>query len=196
MKRLLLVAVSLFLASSLASAQQPMRIRGTITALDGDMLSVKSRDGEVMQLHLAPNVGVAVAKAITLADLKPGTYVASAAIKRADGTLVAKDVHTIPPQAPAGQTPWDLEPGSTMINANLAGAVEISGGNEITLQYKDGSQKILVPPGTPILTYVPGDRSALKPGEWIVVLAATRQPDGTILVPRLQVGKDGVKPAH
>jgi hypothetical protein len=186
----------LALASSGAFAQSTVRVRGTIAALDGDVVVVKSREGgKELRVQLAPDAQVAVAKATTLADIKPGTYVGSAAVKRADGTLVAKEVHTLPPQVPAGHIPWDLEPGSTMTNANLAGVAKTAGGNQITLQYKEGTQKILVPPGTPIVTFVPGDRSALKPGETIFTTARV-EADGKLSTQRIQVSKDGVRPAH
>jgi len=184
----------LALISFAALAQSTTRIRGTIARLDGDVLTVKTREGKEVKIQLAPDVSVAVAKAATLSDIKPGTYVGSTAMKRADGTLVAKEVHTLPPQAPAGHMPWDLEPGATMTNANLVGVAQAAGGQQITLEYKDGSQKILVPAGTPIVTFVPGDRSALKPGETIFTTA--READGKLSTQRIQVSKDGVRPAH
>jgi len=178
-----------------AFAQTTQRVRGTITRLDGNVLTVKSREGKEVRVQLAPDAQVAVAKATTLAEIKPGTYVGSAAVKRGDGTLVAKEVHTIPPQVPAGHMPWDLEPGSTMTNANLEGVAQAAGGQEITLQYKDGTQKILVPPGTPIVAFVPGDRTALKPGETIFTTARVDE-GGKLSTQRIQVSKDGVRPAH
>jgi len=190
-----LVPFALALVGFAAFAQSTVRVRGTIVRLDGDALTVKSRDGKEVKVQLAPDAQVAVAKSATLADIKPGTYVGSAAVKRADGTLVAKEVHTLPPQAPAGHTAWDLEPGSTMTNANLAGIAQSTGGQEITLQYKDGTQKILVPAGTPIVAFVPGDRTALKPGETIFTTARVDE-GGKLSTQRIQVSKDGVRPAH
>ncbi len=191
----MLVLLVLGLVSVAAFAQTNVRVRGTITALNGDVLTVKSREGKEVKVQLAPDAQVAVAKATTLAEIKPGTYVGSAAMKRSDGTLVAKEVHTLAPQVPAGHIPWDLEPGSTMTNANLSGVTQAAGGNEITLQYKDGTQKILVPPGTPIVTFTPGDRLALKPGETIFT-TARMEADGKLSTQRIQVSKDGVRPAH
>jgi len=185
----------LLLAGLAAFAQTTSRVRGTITGLNGDVLSVKSREGKEVQLQLAPDTAVLVAKATTLAEIKPGTYLGSTTMKRADGTLVAKEVHTLSPQVPQGHIPWDLEPGSMMTNANLTGIAQSTGGQEITLQYKDGTQKILVPPGTPIVTFVPGDRSALKPGETIFTSARV-ESDGKMSVQRIQVSKDGARPAH
>jgi hypothetical protein len=183
----------LILVSSLAIAQTPpTRVRGTITSLDGDVLSVKSREGKDLKLHLTSNVGVTTAKKTTLDELK-GKYVGVTAVQK-DGKMTALEVHAIPPQAKPGHFPWDLAPDSTMTNANLDGIAQASGGNEITLNYQGGSQKILVPPGTPIVAFDPGSRADLKKGEYIWTNA--RQEGDKIVVERLNVSKDGVKPPH
>jgi len=192
MKRLALFC--LLLATTAAFAQSNMRVRGTITSLDGDVLSVKSRDGKDLKVHLTSDAQVAVAKKLTLADIKPGTYVGVTSLEQG-GKLVAKEVHLIPPQAPAGHMKWDLMPGSMMTNANLEAMVQASGGNEITLKYKDGEQKILVPAGTPIVGFDNGDRSALKRGETIWTNARV-EADGKLVTQRIQVSKGGVKPEH
>jgi hypothetical protein len=189
----IVLAAGLLLASAVATAQTPVRIRGTITSLDGDVLSVKTRQGQDVKITLAPNFGVAAAKAVTLADFGPGAYVGSTAKKNAAGQLVASEVHRLPPQAAAGHTPWDTAPGDTMTNANVAKVVKAAGGNELTLEYKGGSQTILVPEGTPIVDFVPGDKSLLVPGA-TVFLGATQGADGKLSAGRVAVSKDGVKP--
>lgn len=182
----------LLLATTVAFAQAPTRVRGTITALDGDVLSVKSREGKDLKLHLASNVGVTTAKKATLDELK-GKYVGVTAVQK-DGKMTALEVHAIPPQAKPGHFPWDLAPESTMTNANLDGVAQASGGNEITLNYQGGSKTVLVPPGTPIVAFDPGSRADLKPGEYIWTNA--RQEGDKIIVERLNVSKDGVRPPH
>ena len=151
MKRLALFV--LVVVSSMAIAQTPTRVRGTITALEGDVLSVNSREGQDLKIHLVSNVGVTTAKTASLDELK-GKYVGVTAISK-DGKMTAVEVHAIPPQAKPGHFPWDLQPGSTMTNANLDGIAQVSGGNEITLNYQGGSQQVLVPPGTPPSTPSP-----------------------------------------
>ena len=193
MKKLLFLV--LILVNGAVFAQSNMRVRGTITSLDGDVLSVKSRDGKDLKVHITDDVGVAVAKAVKFEDIKQGDYVGSAAMKRPDGTLVALEVHYLPPQAAPGHTAWDLEPGSMMTNANVEAMVTAPGKRELTLKYKDGMQKILVPDGVPIVRAVPGNRADLKPGEYIWA-GAQAAPDGKITAPRIQVSKDGVKPPH
>jgi hypothetical protein len=191
MKRLALLL--LLLVATAAFAQAPTRVRGTITALDGDVLSVKSREGKDLKIHLASNVGVTTAKNTTLDELK-GKYVGVTAVQK-DGKMTALEVHAIPPQAKPGHFPWDLQPGSTMTNANLDGIAQASAGNEITLNYQGGSQKVLVPPGTPIVAFDPGSRADLKVGETIWT-NARQEADGRIVAERLNVSKDGVRPPH
>jgi len=193
MNRVAFLAVALAGASAF-SQTPPVKVHGTIVGLDSDVLTVKAKDGSQKKIELAKDVQVAVAKKTSLDEIKPGTYLGSTAVKGPDGKLVAREVHTIPPQAPSGHMPWDTEAGATMTNANLAGVAKSTAGEEITLQYKDGEQKIVVPKGTPVLTFTPGDRSSLKKGETIFTMA--REQDGKLTTQRIQVSKDGVKPAH
>jgi hypothetical protein len=196
---MLFFAGAFVLASVTAGAQTPMRIRGTITGLNGNVLSVKSRDGKDLKIDLSDKTAVVAAKALTLADIKPGDFVGPASRKRPDGTLEAISVQVFPAAlrgvVPEGHMPWDLEPGSLMTNATVAGVVQASGGRELTLEYKGGSQKVLVPENVPIFTTVPGDRSLLVPGAYIFTVARAA-PDGTISTMRISVSKGGVRPAN
>jgi len=199
MKRCLatLIASVFALSAVPADAQQKtQRIRGTITAFDGTMLSVKSRDGRDLMIELGGKASVAAAKAISLADLKQGDYVGTTTTTRADGALVAVEVHTIPRTVREGHVPWDLLPGSMMTNASIESIVQSAGGQELTLVYKEGSQKILVPPGTPIVTTVSADRTFLKPGEYVWLNAEVGADGKLIFSGRIQVSKDGVRPPH
>ena len=188
-----LLAGVLALAATAADAQKPARIRGTITDVSGDVLKLKSRDGKELQLQLTGKTAVAAARAIKLADLKKGDYVGSTTVKNADGALVAHEVHRIPRTVKEGHGPWDLMPDSMMTNANVASVAKAADGQELTLQYSGGSQKILVPPGTPIVETTPADRSFLKPGEYVFV-AAQAGADGKLTAMRIQVSHGGVKP--
>jgi hypothetical protein len=186
-------AVLLALACATALAQTNVRVRGTITALSGDVLSVKSRDGRNIQLHLAPDAQVVTAKKTTLAEMGPNAYVGVTSVKGPDGQLVAKEVHALGPQVPQMHGPWDSTPNSFMTNANIAANAQTSGGNELTLKYKDGEQKILVTPETEVVSFVPGTRADLKPGETIFS-GARVEGDGKFMAQRVAVSKEGVKP--
>ncbi len=201
MKKLvvLLSAGALALSGAVAQAQTRIFMRGTITSLDGNVLSVKSRDGKDLKVSLAPKFGVRYAKALTLADIKSGDFVGPASRKRADGTLEAISVQVFTPdrrgQVPEGHMPWDLEPGSLMTNATVAGTVTTSSGRDLTLEYKGGTQKVHVPQSAPIFTALPGDPSMLVPGAYVVI-GAQVAPDGTLSTGGVSVSKDGVRPAN
>jgi hypothetical protein len=194
-----LFAATLAIVSAAASAQAPTFVRGTITGLEGHILSVKSRDGKDLKVKLADNFGVSYAKAITLADIKPGDFVGPASRKRPDGSLEAISVQLFPAALKGvvseGHRPWDLEPGSVMTNAIVKSEVQKSNGRELTLVYKDGSQKVFVPEGVPMFTTARGDASLLVPGATIFTVARTG-PDGMLTAARVTVSKDGVKPAN
>ena len=191
MKNLLLFLLISFCTA--VTAQTNARVRGTITALNGDVLSVMSRDGRAIELNLAPDTQVVTARATTLAEFKPGSYVGVTSVKAPDGRLVAKRVHALGPQVPSGHMAWDSMPDALMTNANLTGAAQVSGGSELTLKYKDGEQKILVTPATEYFTFVPGSRADLKPGETIFS-GARVGADGKYTTQRVAVSKDGVRP--
>lgn len=194
-----LIALALALASAAVSAQAPTRVRGTITSLEGNVLSVKGRDGKDIKVKLADKFGVSAVKAITLADIKQGDFVGPASRVRPDGSLEAISLQLFPAAlrgvVSEGHTPWDLEPGSMMTNAIVAGTVQKSNGRELTLEYKGGSQKVFVPEGVPMFTTVPGDASLLVPGATIFTVARPG-PDGVLTSARVTVSKDGVKPAN
>jgi hypothetical protein len=191
------VAGLLVLAATAAYAQTPVRVRGVITALDGNVMSVKTREGRDVKVELTDKIAVATVQALRLADIKQGDGVGATTRPGPGDALTALEVHVFPANMPVpneGHRPWDLEPGSMMTNARVTAVLQSTNGREMTLTYKDGAQKIIVPEGTPIVTAAAADRSALKPGE-TVFFGAQAGSDG-VLSPtgRIQVSKDGVKP--
>jgi len=194
--RIALLFGALALASFVAHAQSPTRVRGTITAVDGNVLSVKSREGKDLKIELAKNATVAYMKALKMSDIKPGTALGTTAVKRPDGKLVARELHVFPADRgipSEGHRPWDLEPNSTMTNARVSQIVKANDGQELTLTYKDGTQQVVVPANIPIVMAVEADRSLLKPGEYAYIAVAA-DAGGKLTATRVQVSKDGVKP--
>ena len=185
--------LALVLVSSLALAQAPQRIRGTITSLSGDSLMVKTREGRDVTLQLTPDAQVVTTKKGTMADFKTGSFVGVTSVKDGSGRLVAQRVHALGPQVPQMHGAWDSIPNSMMTNANIESSAQVSGGNELTLKWKDGEQKILVTPQTEFFTFESGTRADLKPGETIFA-GARMDNDGKLVAPRVVVSKDGVKP--
>lgn len=181
-----------------AIAQEPpVRVRGTIDRLEGDVYIVKVRGSGELKVHLAQNAMVVAIIKELLADIKQGSYVGVAGIPQADGSQKALEVHIFPEAMRGtgeGHRGWDLQASSTMTNGNVEQTTASSDGQVLTLKYKDGEKKIVVPAGTPIVGYSPGDKSELKAGASIFIAAATKQPDGSLLAPRVNVGRDIAPP--
>jgi len=189
-------AVGFVIATPLAWAQDTVRVRGTIDRVDGDTYFVKTRDGAELKLKLAPNATVVSLTQASLADIKQGSYVGVAGMPLADGSQKALEVHIFPEAMRGvgdGHRGWDLQPSSTMTNGNVEQTSTSSDGQVLTLKYKDGERKIVVPPGIPIVAYVPGEVGELKTGARIFISAANKQPDGTLQAARVNVGR-GVAP--
>ena len=196
------LAVSLTVISVLGSvawAQQPppVRIRGTIESVDGAVLMIKSREGADMKVRMTDNVAVFGVAKTELSEIKQGSYIGVTAMPEPDGVQKAVAVHIFPENqrgVAEGFRPWDQRPGSTMTNATVAETVKGTDGQNILVKYKDGEKKVLVPPGTPIVTFVAGDKAELKAGAKIIIFGAVKKDDGMLEANRVNVGRDGITP--
>ena len=91
-----LALISVCISFSLpAVAQQtaPSRVRGTIEGVDGDVLSVKSRSGEDVKLHMTGDMKVVGIIKISLADIKVGSFIGATTVPGPDGSQNAVEVH-------------------------------------------------------------------------------------------------------
>ncbi len=180
---------------ALAQTATPVRVRGTIDAVDAKSMTVTSRDGQQRALAIAPDIGVTTIIAANITDIKPGSYIGTAAMPQADGTLRAFEIQVFPESMRGigeGNHPWDLEPQSTMTNGTV-GDVVVTQGRTLTLRYKDGVKTVVVPDKAPIITYAPATPAMLVPGAHVIITAA-RQPDGSLVAQRVGVGKEGLVP--
>ena len=191
---------ALLLAASASFAQQspPVRVRGTVEAVEGGILTVKSRDGKTTyKVKLTDNAAVRGIVKAPLTDIKANSYIGVTGMPQADGSQKAVEIHIFPePMRGVGEghRSWDLIPNSTMTNATVAQMVKGVQGDEITLKYKDGDKKIVVVPETVIVTYVPGNKDELKPGAKIFIAGANKKDDGTLEAASVSVGRGGVTP--
>ena len=197
-RSLAMIGLAAILVVPVAWAQNapPVRVRGTIERIDGSIYVVKARDGAELKVTLADNPQIAGIVKASLSDIKQGSFVGVTAMPQADGSQSALEVHIFTEAMRGtgeGHYPWDLRPQSTMTNANVEQIVPVVDGQTLTMKYKDGEKKIFVPANTPIVTYVQGDKSDLKPGAKVFIVAA-KQPDGTLQGRAWRVGRDGVTP--
>jgi hypothetical protein len=194
--RIILAALAGWLIIAAPAVAQTQRIRGTITALDGQVLTVTTREGPQVKIKLDDKYTVGAVKNVDMAAIAPGTYVGIAAAPVPGGGWRALEVLLLPEAARGsgeGHYDWDLAPGSSMTNATVTAAVNSTDGHKVNLKYKDGSVDIVIPEGTPLVTPTTGDRSDVKPGA-AVLLGAAKAADGSLTATRLTVEKDGVKP--
>ena len=194
-----ILAIAALLALPPASAQDspPVRVRGTIERIDGSNMVVKVRDGSELKITLADNAMIVALVKASVADIKPGSFVGITGMPQPDGSQRAVEVHIFPETMRGtgeGHYGWDLRPQSTMTNGNLEESVAGTDGQALRIKYKDGEKKIIVTPETDIVVYMPGDKSELKPGTKIFIAAARKQPDGTLVAPRVNVGRGGIAP--
>jgi len=195
---LLAVALGSMPASGGQAPQgKPQTIRGRIAAMEKGALKVTTSAGDVL-VKFADDVRIGAVEAAKLSDIKDGSYVGATAVKQSDGTLKALEVHIFPESGRGtgeGHRPWDLEPGSTMTNANVENieSAAKAQGQLLTMKYRDGEQKIFVPSDAPIVKNVAGNRSMLKTGAGVYI-PAVRGEDGALTATRITVGINGIMP--
>ena len=191
-----LIASLLAAGVTVADAQTPTRIRGTIERATEQALTIKSREGQRVTVTLAPSVGVDSVLKASLGDIRSGSYVGVAALPQPSGTFKAQEVVVFPENMRGnneGHYRWDLSPGSTMTNGTVDAMVSGVDGTTLSLRYKDGQVKVVVRPDVPIVTLGPGDRSLLVAGAGVFV-PASQAADGGLTTGRVLVGKGGLMP--
>lgn len=176
------------------AAPPPVRVRATITSIDGGVLSVKARDGAEMKLKLADNARLSEVVKSSQADVKPGAYVAVTGVPQPDGSQKALAVFIYPEAqrgVAEGHRPWDLVPNSTMTNATVDTQIAGKDGETLTVKYKGGEQKVLVTPATEITVANNKSAADLKPGQKILAFA-TKNSDGDLETRNIAFGDYGV----
>jgi hypothetical protein len=188
-----LLALATLPALAQAPEGTPTRIRGTVDRLEGQTLHVNTPAGQTVPVTMAANFAVTGVVKRSLSEIKAGDSIASTSVRGPDGKLRALEVHFLPPGANEGQFPTDLAPGSLMTNAAVAGIAAAPQGQVLKVTYKGQEAEITVPPDVPVVAFVPGDMSLVKPGA-AIFLSGLRRPDGSVSATRATLERDGVKP--
>lgn len=198
----LLATLATTFALAQAPAQPTVRLRATIEKVDAASITVRERSGEVITLVRPADMAVSEVYPIALSDIKPGNFVGTAAMPQPDGSQVALEVLVFPEAARGtgeGHYPWDLQPQSTMTNATVAdlaaAPASVPGGQKLTLRYKTGEKTVIVPTGTPVVSFKPGNadqQTLLVPGARVVITA--QEKDGKPTATRVLVGRNGFAP--
>lgn len=197
-----LAVLPLAWAQTPAPANPTVRLRATIEKVDATSLTVRERSGEVITLVRPAEMDVSEVYPLSLADIKPGSYIGTAGMPQPDGSQLALEVLVFPEAARGageGHRPWDLRPDSTMTNATVAdlaaAPTSVPGGQKLTLRYKDGEKTVIVPPDVPVVSFKPGkadENALLVPGAKVMITAQEKAGKPTAL--RVIVGRDGFAP--
>jgi len=160
---MLAMLASTFAMSSVSAQAQNVRVRGSIEKVEGNNLTVKSRDGAELKLVLKDDVRIGGVVRASLSDIKPETNVAITSRPGADGTQEAVELRIFPAGQPFNSFhgDWDLMPNSFMTNGSLQTSVSGVDGQVLTVKHKvqgksDEEKKItrprpLLPPRCPAL---------------------------------------------
>src|SRR3989442_15418645 len=157
--RLSRLALLVLLVAASAAAQAPTRVRGKITAVAGDIVTVEGKT----QVRIGDKTEIVYTQPIALADNKPGDFLGVTSSKGADGALTATEVRRFPKPLNPGHRPFDGRDDQPMTNATVGAMVQAAKGRELTLTYEGGAQKITVPENASVSTLAPGRRPPLVP---------------------------------
>jgi hypothetical protein len=191
------VLLAAFSAAVIAQTPPPpVRVRGTVEKLDKLVMTVKAPDGKTVDVKLAENYTVVAVSRAKIADIGAGKFIGTTTLGERNGGLVALEVHIFPEAMRGvgeGHYAWDLKPDSKMTNGNVADVKSVGKDHMLTVQYKSGEQKVLVPNNAKVVVFGPGERSELKKGAHIFCVAQ-RAPDGSLTAARVNVGAKGTTP--
>lgn len=196
-----LAAVLVLWGAAAAQAQQGERgttvnLRGEITAFEGGMLTVRSVEGDTVEMSVPAEARISSLTRVEFETLKKGDFIASAGLRQSDGTLKAIDVRIFPAggrHPPEVHRKYRLGPESTMTNATVDAFVGGVSGRTFRVKYKGGEQTIVVPKDALVMRQDPGTTALLKPGAKVSVVGS-RGDDGKIAVVRAAVGMNGLMP--
>ena len=93
-------------------------VAGTIQSFDGNKLTLKTADGSPVAATLAANARIILSVKKTLADIKPGDFIASGGTKGPDGKIYANEIRIFSTPGGEGQFPMS-QPGHVMTNATV-----------------------------------------------------------------------------
>ena len=185
-------------SADLMKPAAPVFVRGTIVAADPALLTVKATDGTTVAVMLAPGTKVAALSKIGLDAIKPNSFIGTTAKPGKGGVLEATEVHVFPEAMRGlgeGHYGWDRGPTSTMTNGNVGkvGTIKHHSGRTLTVDYKGGTQEVVVPARVPIVAFAEGTAAQLVAGAH-VFLVTTKTPDGKLAANQVAVGVGGVVP--
>ena len=182
-------------AAAPAPRPVPNFIRGKVTSLEGNVLTVATREGGVAVVKLTPDWTVTEVKPVSPDAIQKGSFIGTTEVDKPDGTGMSLEVHVFPPGVKMGEGhyPWDLKPGSNMTNGTIDNVVSGVSGRTVDVSFPGGVRHVEIPANIPIVQFGLGDKALLKPGAGVFI-GAVKQADGTYISNRVTTGANGVNP--
>jgi hypothetical protein len=191
------VVLALPFAASSAFAQD-QRLQGTLVSVNGPALVIKTDKAGEVKVNLTDKASILAVEKVKMDGIKPGEFIGVGAMPQADGTQRAVRINVFDESRRGnneGHRPgWGPDSKGTMTNATVDTTVGSVDGQVLTLKYKDGEKKVIVPPEAIIQRNVAGSVSDLKPGAAIQISAASPKGEGVFETSRVSVGRDGYVP--
>jgi len=188
------VAALVVLALPSVALAQAQRLTGTIVSVEGPTLVLKTSKGENVKVNLTDKATVLAVEKVKMDGIKKGEFVGAGAVPQADGTQRAVRINIFDESRRGNNEGHRLEDKGTMTNGTVDTTVASVDGQVLTVKYKDGEKKIVVPPEAVIQRNVPGSTADLKPGAAVRITAATPKGEGVYETARVNVGRDGYVP--
>jgi len=179
-----------------AAADTPVikPLRGTVEGVSNNMLTFTTRAGAQQTIGLTDKTGVLQVSKANIDSIKADSFVGSAAVPQADGSLKALEVTVFESSLKGsgqGHYGWQNADGSTATMTNgTVGKLSKANGRTMTVNYGSGEKQLVVPENVPVAYVEPGKADELVKGAKIVVFPG---PDGTT-ARGIAVGKDGFQP--
>jgi hypothetical protein len=168
-------------------------LRGTVESVSNNTLTFTVRSGAQQTIGLTDKTGISRVSKANIDSIKSDSFIGSAAIPQANGTLKALEVTVFDARLKGsgeGHYGWQNADGSTGTMTNgTVGKLSKTDGRTLTVNYQGGEKQIVVPDDVPIAYVEPGKADELVKGIKIVVFPAA---DGTAR--GIAVGKDGFQP--
>ena len=177
------------------AAPQPAVIRGVVASLKPGQVTVRPRTGKPIVVDLTPDWAVQVTKPISVTEIKPGSFIGTTEMPKSETTGRSLEVHVFPPGVKVGEGHygWNLRKGSMMTNGTVGQVTVGPKGRELQISYPTGQRKVVVPPNVPVVQITGGDRSMIKTGVQVFLLAFPK-PGGGQITGALAIGENGAKP--
>ncbi|MGE3872270.1 MAG: hypothetical protein AB7F74_04855 [Parvibaculaceae bacterium] len=188
--RNLLIALAIGCVASsglpVKAQQADAGLRGTIEKLDRNLLTLRGPKGREVPVIVDSSTTVFIGQPSSLSAVKAGDYIASAAVKGADGKLRSKELRIFPEALRGtgeGQRPMNA-PNTLMTNASVSEVVAAPEGQVVKVKYKNGTAELIVGPQVPVTAFVASELSALKLGAQVFIFA-DKSGDGKFTAVRI-----------